>query len=454
MATTASLVAISRTEHALRTARFAKLRPVTHSFELEAFAAGVREEAARLARPHHRKGVPADAALDQQLMRAADREWSLSMDEGQVKDKDKEKRRKRRGREESSLRILPVHSHSVRHSALIAECLQKYCPQRLAIPSGLTPLFSMIMADAPLAEHVLKRYEDEAAFRKGEKAMIERCLMEFGLSGVVDRRLLHLIPPPPAQNRGLSQRRPWRYHDQQLRFHPFFAGAFHALRLGIRVNWLGIPPELYEERQRAKTLAAEWEIKAGLEDFLLTSGVSFGEFFAELVKKKQAQLTPQEVVSDLNMRYVMYDIAQQPVPGTTLLVVPATEYHAAVGWAAAAKWLTPTSVNEALDANLDLVPSFSKATKRPEFLEVERAVHVDTPTHVAPQGDELALTQDPRLARAVGVHNPMLHETLRPSPAIRVLSPLRDGGKGAVFQYEQTTSDGRAAIAQNPDNIL
>eukprot|EP01063_Lacrimia_lanifica_P027432 TRINITY_DN384_c0_g3_i2.p1 TRINITY_DN384_c0_g3~~TRINITY_DN384_c0_g3_i2.p1 ORF type:complete len:248 (+),score=36.17 TRINITY_DN384_c0_g3_i2:504-1247(+) len=196
------------------------------------------------------------------------------------------------------------------------------------------------------------------------------------------------------------------------------------------------------------------QIKAGLEDFLLTSGVSFGEFFAELVKKKQAQLTPQEVVSDLNMRYVMYDIAQQPVPGTTLLVVPATEYHAAVGWAAAAKWLTPTSVNEALDANLDLVPSFSKATKRPEFLEVERAVHVDTPTHVAPQGDELALTQDPRLARAVGVHNPMLHETLRPSPAIRVLSPLRDGGKGAVFQYEQTTSDGRAAIAQNPDNIL
>ena len=432
------LIGIGRAELAVRTAveNFPALHPVTHAFDLMGFRGAV------------------EAEVDQMFVREAAAQRSV------------DKRNKLRGRSKADhtnyvdevlyatalqprrvgdkvVHILPLHRHLVRHGALCKRVLTELSPAHLVLPTGECDLYQSITRDAFLSQYRKRQFATRQDFLRGEAELMRHCLQTPGLQDVVNRRLL--LRPTPAVMEGEGeeealfasgymaegleglQKNAFSFENLYLNHYPFFYAVWEARLRGVAVHWEGVPPLLFEERARHKTFASEWERNVLLENHLIAQGRP-GEWLQSYVQMKQERLTPEELVSDTNMRVVakaIQQLAVKPGRNKVLLVVPLADLHHAVGWLGAVDSLTTTSVNECLDESLDLVPSFSKAPKAPEFLEIERAMHMDTEASVATSStevDTLTLSQDPRLAHPAGaVNNPMVLERLRPSSAVRVL---------------------------------
>ncbi|KAJ9442027.1 hypothetical protein DIPPA_06624 [Diplonema papillatum] len=295
----------------------------------------------------------------------------------------------------------------------------------------------------------------------------------------------HLTPPQPsAAAVPLSQRREFDYfRDASVHQLPFFRAAWAARLRRIEVAWLGIPPWLFESRARNKTLTAEWDRNAGLERCLSRESAAPEDVeasFRAFARERSRRLTPQEVVSDLNMRFVVKKAAAikrhlrenvdsavarekgftlkiketEAKPVTLLVVVPATEHHLFAGWCGACDSLTSSSINECVDPLLDVVPSLQKATKSPEFLSVERAVHVDTLCDMECDSAAVELSQDPRLANVPDRHNPHAAARFSPSPALRVLQVGPTLDDTPFLHSGQTTKEHRAGLRASIDGTI
>eukprot|EP01061_Rhynchopus_euleeides_P009870 TRINITY_DN19192_c0_g1_i1.p1 TRINITY_DN19192_c0_g1~~TRINITY_DN19192_c0_g1_i1.p1 ORF type:complete len:488 (+),score=151.80 TRINITY_DN19192_c0_g1_i1:136-1599(+) len=457
------LVTITRSELALRSAQFPTLHPVTKSFELSKFStavdqtitrAGVWDASVKRDSDRRRKAKGEDPAthaqcVDDVLLEAAKEKRSFGS---------------------ATVHILPIHRNLVRHGRLTARAMKEICPSHVAMPVGECDLYNGILRDTPSKQYCYSNYATRADYLEAEAEFLGHCLVTPGLQDVVNRRILVRPPPltsltrqpssaaddndddnplfcPPESGRAayLSEglrNAPSRFSFQDicLTHFPFFYAAYEARIRKARVLWCGVPPVLFETRARQKTLAVEWERNLMLEDSLVEEG-RFGEWLEDYVRMKRAALTPQELVSDLNMRVCIRQLHDKLGAGkkkgtaaspVVLLPVPLCDFHLAVGWVAAVDSITDTSLNECLDDSLDVVPSFLKARKSPDYLEIERAVHMDTSEDVAQSvgdGDAVVLANDPRLSHPAGaVNNPMVTERLRPSSAVRVLEVGPDIG--------------------------
>ena len=479
-----ALVGISRSELVLRTAKYPKLAPVTKSFDLQPFDSGVQADLDRLLALGERRQSKNGRQLDDVLLR------DCAGTAHRIADG-------------VALHILPVHRNLVRHGFMAKQAIAQLSPDVVALPTGPCSLYTLMTQDKRVSEYCKgKKSGDRMAFLAAEKELMDHCLSTPGLSGLVDRRIL-LRPPPltltdsaastASQEEdmrgymgggllGMSRHRDggaaeraaastFSFQSLYLTHFPFFKAGHEARSRKKEVFWAGLPPKLFENRARNRTLAVEWEASILLENYLIggESGGRFAEWLQAHVAAKKAHLAPQELVSDLNMRFVIKNIARRfgakkragsqgaKDQKRVLLLVPATEYHLAVGWASAVDEITETCVNECCDPSLEVVSNFAKARKDPMFHEVERAVHADTSlrTATSPQaGDDLMLAQDPRLAHPSSPEaNPMVQERLRPSSLIKVFDVQPKNIDYSKLSSEEITRDARAALRNDVSRL-
>ena len=396
-------VSISRSELVIRTVKYADVLPVRKAFDLPGF----------------------DKGVEQMLQRKHESLSDYAKDDFKVG--------------ESILKIIPVHRNLVQHGKDVVDVIKKTRPGCVAIPTGFSKLNDHISKTAFLRDHCCASYPTESSLLKAEVDLLEKCITQPTLSGVLDRKLLLQIRQPAAV--GLRSRKLFNFNKCHLLHYPFFRAVWAAQLSSMEVMWAGIDPTLFEERARSKSLQVEWDHAVSQENQLATEGMGYSnEWFKANVQKRKSYLTPQEFLSDLNMRAVIYNIRRRKatVNKKCLLVVPASEYHLAVGWASSCDSLTATAYNQAIDISLDAVPSFEKSSKSPEFTQIERAIHSDTLKSDS-YSDDLALSQDPRLASTPGRHNPFITSLLKPSTAIKSLDIKKLDGD--VFdQINDTTA--------------
>eukprot|EP01059_Diplonema_ambulator_P027423 TRINITY_DN4550_c0_g1_i1.p1 TRINITY_DN4550_c0_g1~~TRINITY_DN4550_c0_g1_i1.p1 ORF type:complete len:427 (+),score=95.41 TRINITY_DN4550_c0_g1_i1:681-1961(+) len=423
------LVSISRAELALRDATFARLHPETHAFKVRDFSDGVRE------------GL----------------EYLTTLDKDPNQHKSFIRRAAKRGIPvgQNTVHILPVHRNFVKHGWVADTLVRQGNFNTVAIPSGPSTLHKAILGSRAIHAHCNRKFQSLSDFMLSEKEMLEECVEDKNLIEILDRRLLMRVRDGnPMWSMGLRRRVAWDFMLERVLYYPFFKAAWAK----NGVTWCGVPPELFEMRARDKTLVAEWERVCALEDGLADREATGGQgtlsdWFIEIAAARRAVLTPQEIVSDLNMRHVISVLKTSGKNKKILLVVPAAEYHLALGWATAHESLTLTSFTESQDPLLDIVPSFQKARKTPEFHSVERSIHVDTPQSAIPD-EEKALTQDRRLAAAYGGYNPHISKTLRPSAGVKVFEVGRGTRHDGYVTMGQLTKEAREGFGQTPEDVI
>eukprot|EP01060_Flectonema_neradi_P027123 TRINITY_DN36752_c0_g1_i1.p1 TRINITY_DN36752_c0_g1~~TRINITY_DN36752_c0_g1_i1.p1 ORF type:complete len:411 (+),score=46.46 TRINITY_DN36752_c0_g1_i1:99-1331(+) len=382
-------IPISRSELVLRTARLADVYPVKRAFDLSVFETGVTN----MLKKEHR--TLSDYA-------------SCSYTVGNC-----------------NLHIVPVHRNLVQHGNDVSDLINQLRPNKVIMPTGQSRLYDHIVNSVFIKEHCMRSYPTEASLLDAEVQLLERCLQTKTLSQVIDRKILLRSSQGQAVV-GLRHRKPFDFNTCHLTHYPFFRAAWAAEVISAEVMWAGIDPFLFEERARSKSLQAEWDRALHQENIFVTHG---NDWLRNYVSERSSFLTPQEFLSDLNIRAVIYNIKRlNPFKQGSincLLVVPASEFHLAVGWASSSERLTTTAYNQAVDPNLDPVPSFKKSVKSPEFTQIERAIHADT-FSTSSKSDELALSQDPRLASTPGRHNPFIGSLMRPSASIKTIEVKKE----------------------------
>eukprot|EP01062_Namystynia_karyoxenos_P051453 TRINITY_DN40425_c0_g1_i1.p1 TRINITY_DN40425_c0_g1~~TRINITY_DN40425_c0_g1_i1.p1 ORF type:complete len:517 (+),score=151.49 TRINITY_DN40425_c0_g1_i1:70-1551(+) len=401
---------VSRTELALRNARFAALSPATDPFAIPQFRGAVQElvshaDAAAAQQRRSRKGL---AERNDAVLRAV-AEQPVQVGGALV-------------------HFLGVQRDLVRHARLAARLVRKLRPSAVVIPCDSTPLTSALLQDAVCDRHMATNYRSEAQFLAGEREFLAHCQQDKKLCAIVDSRVLLRVPTPRPVGLAAraSDRRGYDHLEQRMALVPFLHAAWQAQHAGARVVWAGVPHDLQMKRARGQTYEAEWANARRICDQGLAE-MCAAEWLSDWTAAEQRRLSPRAVVSDVNARYAVHLLRKRfppkrggRDPTKVLLIADATELHLLYGWARAEAFIGPVAVSQCLDEGLPLVQNVHKAAKHPMFDQVERAVMYDAPRnhrgfrqHFEQVEDPEASAlipgaPDPLQARAAPEHNPLL----------------------------------------------